>query len=509
MNARRRGLLPLALGVFFLASAGASRGRAEPPGALPARVEPAGASRGRGEPRDGLDDAAPPWVDPGDVPVPAWAHSVAPTKNDAALYVEPGKIESRRGSAQLGARLPLFATRRANGCQGRWLEVGPFAWMCSDVADYSADEPGAPTLGTKPWLLPGGGDGVRPSRPGARPLPPLEATSPSDDGLPYRYYFAGQGGAYGYASLARAQDDAPDQELEQGFAVAIVEEKTAHGESWGRTKKGRWFAMRELVAARPFAFHGVLVPSGSTELDVAWVTADKANLFATEKPTKAVGVIPRFERVSVKEERGSGADAMVRVEAVAAMSSTGGAAGSSSNASAAAGWMRARDVGRARVAPPPPELAAGAGGGEAAGERWIDVDLAQQTLVAYEGKQPVFATLVSTGKGPPKTEFATPPGTHRIWVKIFTTKMDNLEKEDVEKHYALEDVPWVQFFDKAVALHGVFWHRDLGHIHSHGCVNLAPLDARWLFAFTGPHLPAGWSAVYPTRSEPGTLVRVR
>ncbi|MBX3192685.1 MAG: L,D-transpeptidase [Labilithrix sp.] len=425
------------------------------------------------------DESLPPWVDAGDVPVPAWAKSVAPNKTDAAFYAEPGKLEARRGSAQLGAKLPLFGTKRASGCQGRWLNVGPLAWICSDVADYSGDEPGAASLGTRPWSeTVGNVDLVRPARPGARPLPPLEPTSANDDGLPYRYYFAGADGAYGFSSLARALDDAPDQELEKGFAVAILEEKTAHGESWGRTKKGRWIAMRELVPARSFTFRGEILEGG--KVDVGWVTVDRAAIYATEKGGAPSGSRVRFEKVKILEEKGAAPNVMVRVDG---------------------GWMKARDLSRAREAPPPSE----------AGplERWIDVDLAQQTLVAYEGTKAVFATLVSTGKGPPKTEFATNPGVHRVWVKIFTTKMDNLAKEDVEKHYALEDVPWVQFFDKAIALHGVFWHRDLGHIHSHGCVNLAPLDARWLFAFTGPHLPVGWTAVYPTKLEPGTVVRVR
>jgi hypothetical protein len=430
------------------------------------------------------DPNLPPWVDVGDVPVPAWARSVAPNKTDAALYSEPGNLDARRGSAQLGAHLPLFATKRGNGCQGRWLEVGPFAWICSDVAEYSGDDPSAPSLGSRPWMLPGG-DAIRPPRPGVRPLPPLEPTSPSDDGLPYRYFFAAAGGAFAFTNLDNALDDSPDQELEQGFAVAILEEKTAHGESWGKTKKGRWIAMRELVPARPFLFHGEIVAGGT--LDVAWVNAEKASVYASDKADKATGTRVRFEKVRVREEKGTGEKLMLRVE-------EGGASG----------WMKARDLSRATLAPAPPEA-----GGENATERWIDVDLAQQTIVAYEGTKPVFASIVSTGKGPPKTDFATPVGVHRIWVKIFTTKMDNLEKEDVEKHYALEDVPWVQFFDKAVALHGAFWHRDFGHIHSHGCVNLAPIDARWLYAFTAPHLPIGWTAVYPTKSELGTVVRVR
>jgi lipoprotein-anchoring transpeptidase ErfK/SrfK len=167
-------------------------------------------------------------------------------------------------------------------------------------------------------------------------------------------------------------------------------------------------------------------------------------------------------------------------------------------------WMKLADLARPTMAAPPAEV-----GGQDARERWIDVELASQTLVAYDGKIPVFATLVSTGKGPPKSELGTHLGVHRIWVKLLASKMDNLERDDVEHHYSLEDVPWVQFFDKAIALHGVFWHQQFGHVHSHGCVNLAPLDAESLFAFTGPHLPGGWSAVFPTKIEPGTAIRIR
>lgn len=434
---------------------------------------------------EAADESLPPWTEPGDVPIPDWARSVAPTKSEAAFYAEPGRTDLRRGSAQLGARLPLYATRRGSGCQGRWLLVGPLAWICSDVAEYAGDDPQSPPLGVRPWIE-GGVDMLRAPRAATRALPPIEPSAPGDDGLPYRYYFAGRDGAYGFTSLARALDDAPDQELEAGFAVAIVEERQAHGEAWGRTTKGRWIAMRELVAARSSAFHGVVVDG---KLDVAWVVTERAPFFANEKPDKPTGTRVRFEKLRVRSVKGEGTPgAMVEVEP-----ETGGP-----------GWMRAKDLGRAMLTAPPPEA-----GGASALERWIDVSLVQQTLVAYEGTRPVFATLVSTGKGPPGSELATRVGTHRIWVKIFTTKMDNLEKDEVDRHYAIEDVPWVQFFDKAIALHGAFWHRDFGHIHSHGCVNLAPIDARWLFAFTSPHLPAGWTAVLPTRSEPGVLVRVR
>ena len=107
------------------------------------------------------------------------------------------------------------------------------------------------------------------------------------------------------------------------------------------------------------------------------------------------------------------------------------------------------------------------------------------------------------------TDTATRPGAFRIWVKLTTSTMDNLEADEADHRYSMEDVPYVQFFDKAIALHGVFWHSDFGHVHSHGCVNLAPADARWLFRFTGPKLGAGMAAILPAPNDKGTVVRVR
>jgi lipoprotein-anchoring transpeptidase ErfK/SrfK len=166
-------------------------------------------------------------------------------------------------------------------------------------------------------------------------------------------------------------------------------------------------------------------------------------------------------------------------------------------------WMLARDLARPSLAAPPAEL------GADTTERWIDVELATQTLVAYEGTRPVYATLASTGRGPRGSGSDTPAGVHRIWVKILSSNMDDTERDDVDRHYSMEDVPYVQFFDNAVALHGAYWHRDFGRVKSHGCVNLAPLDARWLFTFTEPHVPAAWAAAYPNALEKGTTVRVR
>ena len=87
--------------------------------------------------------------------------------------------------------------------------------------------------------------------------------------------------------------------------------------------------------------------------------------------------------------------------------------------------------------------------------------------------------------------------------------MDNLEDEEARRYYAIQDVPWVMYFARGYGLHGTFWHRSFGQKRSHGCVNLAPLDAEWLFFWTSPQVPAGWTAALPTQYEQGTLVRVR
>lgn len=161
--------------------------------------------------------------------------------------------------------------------------------------------------------------------------------------------------------------------------------------------------------------------------------------------------------------------------------------------------MRDRDLARATPSERPEEVRED--------ERWLDVSVDEQVLVAYEGSRPVFATLVSTGRE--SRAHATPLGTFRVWVKLAFSDMDNLQRDDVERNYAIESVPWVQYFEGANGLHAAFWHDDFGQRRSHGCVNLAPRDARRIFDFTGPALPIGWEAILPTPDDRATLVQVR
>lgn len=141
-------------------------------------------------------------------------------------------------------------------------------------------------------------------------------------------------------------------------------------------------------------------------------------------------------------------------------------------------------------------------------ERWIDVSLSRQMLVAYEGTRPVYVTLVSTGrKGSKEDPYDTPTGRWRIYSKHISSTMDGNSASD--GNYSIQDVPWTMFFYGSYALHGAFWHRGFGAVRSHGCVNLGPSDARWLFNWTTPFLPDGWHGVNSTDESPGSTVIVR
>jgi lipoprotein-anchoring transpeptidase ErfK/SrfK len=122
----------------------------------------------------------------------------------------------------------------------------------------------------------------------------------------------------------------------------------------------------------------------------------------------------------------------------------------------------------------------------------LDVSIAKQTMVAYLGMQPVYATLVSTGKdgaGDPLTTHSTVQGQFLIHTKHVTDEMKSDEPGDTYHH---REVPYVQFFKDGFAFHAAYWHDAFGTPKSHGCINLSPADARWLFDFTLPRVPEGW-----------------
>lgn len=136
-------------------------------------------------------------------------------------------------------------------------------------------------------------------------------------------------------------------------------------------------------------------------------------------------------------------------------------------------------------------------------EKWIEVDLSDQKLYAWEGNQKVFEFVVSSGK--PWTP--TIEGEYRIWIKLRYHTMEDGSKARGD-YYRLPNVPYVMYFYRGYGIHGTYWHNNFGRPMSHGCVNLRISDAEKLFWWTDPNLPAGKSVVLSSAENPGTRIVV-
>lgn len=132
-------------------------------------------------------------------------------------------------------------------------------------------------------------------------------------------------------------------------------------------------------------------------------------------------------------------------------------------------WVEGRMVARVLPNPTPPE--------GVTGNRWIEVNLYEQTLAVYENNQLTFATMIASGMDP----FFTRPGVFQIYRKLESTPMSGAFAADRSDFYYLQDVPWTLYYDQARALHAAYWRTRFGYQQSHGCVNLSPGDAHWVF----------------------------
>jgi lipoprotein-anchoring transpeptidase ErfK/SrfK len=296
-------------------------------------------------------------------------------------------------------------------------------------------------------------------------------------------------------------------------------------------------------------FHGIEL-SGGFPMPFAWVKTDSATTYKLIKgkdEAKNSEAVPRRAIVPLSGK--------ARIEAGERFYQT---------AKSKTEWLRARDLSVVDVPAAYPEVAA-------KGEKWIDISITQQTLVLYEGKRAVYATMVSTGRdglGDPKTTLSTIRGEFRLQSKHIAAAMDSeenssvsggsrsrptgttanaeataerlkqavsrgerLDEDDkrrlanVEKGrdpeygitvrrgaagFELRDVPWIQYFAAGYALHGAYWHDVFGVPRSHGCVNLSPIDARVVFRWTDPPVPDGWHGInIGSDMGQGTTVVVR
>jgi len=380
------------------------------------------------------------------VPAPTWARSIEVVDDGAPVMLEPRSDSRRRGTVGAGTRLGF--TRRVFGedCStGVWYETSDQLFICEAHVVPSSAPPG----------------------------PKRDDFAANGSRLPQRYAFIRFGGTRAYAHPSDYFRNDYVESLGKGFGIVVTGEQVYEGVEFVRTRRLYWVERGSVRFVDGSAFSGVKLSPGES-LDLGWVSQKPAKVY--DRPQgRVLQQLDRHSPVHVDSTKGAWTQLV------------GGR------------WIRTADLARAELVPPPK--------GVEPTDRWIDVDVDQQVLVAYEGATPLFATLVSTGRDTKQS--ATPLGVFQIWVKLEYSDMNDIERTDVDKNYSIQDVPWVQFFKGSYGFHAAFWHDDFGRRRSHGCINLSPMDARYLFQFTQPILPPGWNAILPMPEDRPTVVQVR
>ncbi len=135
----------------------------------------------------------------------------------------------------------------------------------------------------------------------------------------------------------------------------------------------------------------------------------------------------------------------------------------------------------------------------------VEVRLDDQLLLAYEKGQMIFATRISTGVKRLSGNYTTPDGDFLTFHKRPTRHM--AAGDIASNGFDLPGVPWVLYITKGgISLHGTYWHNDYGKPHSHGCLNMTPQAAKWLYRWTIPTVPPEKPAVY---GVVGTRVEIK
>jgi lipoprotein-anchoring transpeptidase ErfK/SrfK len=344
-----------------------------------------------------------------------------------------------------------------------------------------------------------------------------------DAGTPW-YLRSYDGGKPTSITLDELKGEGPvARRMVKGFFVAIDKEMTNNGFKYWKTTNSLLAPFDRIFLHNTASkFHGMWLDEERGEAKAAAIVAAAAGVDAgvasaapiTKKPTpdlckpgskSQVGIITFYKSkkyiVSVSRKAVTTGDPVPRHSVMKLTGDSVSINGAVYDETDEGWWMKASEGTKTKPGDPPRDLAPG--------EKWIDVNTKTQTLVAYEGDKAVYATAVSTGKEDKEDkekDHHTPPGTFRIREKHIAATMDGDVATDGP--YSIEDVPWIMYFNGSYALHGAFWHNNFGKTQSHGCVNLAPLDAKALFGWTEPQLPTSWHAVWATPEKPGTRVVV-
>jgi hypothetical protein len=348
-----------------------------------------------------------------------------------------------------------FPTRRAEaGLVERWLAMEP-----GDAQNPFNDD-GIICTSRQVWRDPSTCPSYGPATTAARvasirlpdPLPELALVpiqAPGEGIVPFTYAQVIEDNAPVYNHpVEAAYHLPPKRRLGVGYIWVSVQGTTTYeGQEYYQINPNEYVPAGSLSFYRPSAFQGVVLAE-QPERPFAWILKGVQPLLTPAGDVNAEApVYQRYQVVQIFATEHLGGEVWYLIGPDQ--------------------WVSQTYVGKVTPSPVPAGIEAGAA--------WIDVNLFEQTLAAYVGDRMVYATLVSSGL----PGWNTPPGLFQVWRKVAAGKMSGADNRP--DYYFLEDVPWALYFNRDIALHGAYWHDSFGYQHSHGCVNLAPLDARWLF----------------------------
>lgn len=446
-----------------------------------------------GEPRavENQGDQAPdpPTKRPVEAPVsPAEddgdsSNSIVSIGRETWIYERPSYESRRLGYLRFGSRVKrAVSSVGRSGCPGGWYFIAPEGYVCSNGRTATTDT--SLPLTRLPTALPRRSEALpfeyRMARsqvptywhdvpPGTSATASPSALRPSVNLRPRVVlgdaWFAQVKKIFGFPSPTGG---AAFELGLPGSGVALGDRVDIGNRTYSITPGLEVVAPETLQAVTPSAFQGLSLDEG-TRLPVAFAQAANARLYRRHPSTgQWIAAAPLRNRQAIALEPDAG-ETLGRE------------------------WLRTRDGDylrrdQVRVVEPRTVIPSWA----VEGTIWVDVSIDAQTLVAYEGTRPRYVTLVSTGIdgiSDPSTTKATKQGVFRLISKHITATMDGM---DGERAYEMREVPWVQYFSEGYALHAAYWHDAFGKPRSHGCINLSPLDARFLFHFTNPGVPRGW-----------------
>lgn len=274
----------------------------------------------------------------------------------------------------------------------------------------------------------------------------------------------------------------------KGFYVAVDKTIRWSGRAWYKTTKGLIAPADRMWQVKGSTFHGVEIDGEEITLPVGFVYGTKKSVVTYEIDENTLRMKPK--------------GAAKKWEPLPLTGKTLKIQGKDYYELKNGTYILGSAIRKTTPNPRPPEI------GEK--ERWLDVDISEQMLVAFEGDTPKYATLISSGRESKikEKDHSTPRGMWRIREKHIVSTMDGDGTAAGDLPYSIEDVPYVMYYHQSYATHAAFWHQNYGSQMSHGCINLAPLDAKWVFYFAGPELHEGYAGAWSTKDRPGSYVVV-